>query len=83
MCAISGTAGGRAIKGAVVRMTDAQGSVRAVRSSASGEYRFADVAAGETYIFAVYSKQYAFAEPSHARTVVEELDDVDFVATTK
>lgn len=51
---------GRAVRGALVTLTSADGTVRTSVSSAFGYYRFTDVVVGETYIIGATSKRYTF-----------------------
>ena len=74
------TANGRGISNATVTMTDASGTVRTARTSAFGYYRFDDVTAGATYVFTVGSKRFHFGQSAQARSVLEETDDINFVA---
>jgi CSLREA domain-containing protein len=69
---------GRAIPGALVRMTSISGHLRSALTNAFGYYRFDDVQAGETYMFNAASKRYRF-DP-RVITVNDELADLDFVA---
>jgi len=61
-------------------MTDETGSVRTARSSNFGFYRFTDVAAGATYVFSVSGKRFAFKNNTRVESIVEETDDINFVA---
>jgi CSLREA domain-containing protein len=74
------SAEGRAISRAVVSLINASGEIRYAATNTFGYYRFADVAAGETYVFAVSSKRYNFSRNPQVRTVVEETSEVDFTA---
>ena len=74
------TAQGRGIKNAVVTMNDNAGSVRTATTNSFGYFRFAEVGAGETYVFTVSSKGYNFQEPSRAVTPNEDTTDLNFVA---
>jgi hypothetical protein len=74
------TSDGRGIRNAIVTMTDAEGNVRTATSSAFGYYRFADVPAGGTYVFRVWSKRYTFAQSSVIINVTNAVDDLNFTA---
>ena len=74
------TASGRGIRNARVTMTSPNGEVRVVGSNPFGYFRFAEVAAGETYIFSISAKGYRFAEPVQVRTIFAETADLNFVA---
>ncbi|HEX8738212.1 MAG TPA: carboxypeptidase-like regulatory domain-containing protein [Pyrinomonadaceae bacterium] len=67
----------RGVAGARVTMTGADGVPRRALTNPFGYYRFDNVQVGETYIFAVESKQYSFAPQTVY--VGEELNDLDFV----
>lgn len=71
--------GSRGVGGALVRLVDQNGGARTTRTSAFGYYRFNDVAAGQTYVFEVRSKQFRFAP--RVVSVAEEIGDLDFVAS--
>jgi hypothetical protein len=60
-------------------LTDASGQTRTAQTNSFGNYRFAEVAVGETYILTVSSKKYFFAEPSRIVNVQDSLEDLDFV----
>ena len=73
------SAGGRrGVSGAVVSLTDQNGNTRTVVTNLFGYYQFEEVAAGETYIFNVSSKQYQFAP--QVVSINEDMSDLDFTA---
>lgn len=74
------TAEGKAIRGALVTMTDAQGNTRTSITGLTGYYRFADVTVGATYIFSVSAKRYSFSQQTQVRNILSETDDIDFTA---
>ena len=74
------TANGRGIRNVVVTMTDEDGNTRTARSTSFGSYRFADVPAGATYVFSVSGKRFAFRNNTRVESIVEETDDINFVA---
>ena len=74
------TAEGRGIRYAHVMMTDAAGETRMTRTGSFGYYRFDDVTAGETYIFSASAKEFSFQNSTQVINVVEELENLDFVA---
>lgn len=74
------TADGRGIRNVLINLTDASAETRTVLSSAFGYYRFADVPAGATYIFSVRAKHYTFSQPTQVRSVVEDANDLNFIA---
>ncbi len=69
---------GRGLRNAIVTMTDANGNIRTAGTNTFGYYRFVDVGVGETYIFAVNSKQYTFAP--QVLNITEDLSDLNFIA---
>lgn len=75
------TANGSGIYQARVALTDATGATRIVLTNSFGYYRFADVAAGETYIVAATHKRYQFTNPTRVLNVVEDLEEVNFIAS--
>ena len=74
------TANGRGIRNVRGALTNAQGETRVVLSGAFGYYRFADVAAGETYILIARSKHFEFANAVQVINVTEDATEIDFVA---
>lgn len=73
------TANGRGIRNVLITLTDASGNVRTATTTSFGYYRFADVAAGETYVIAATGKRFAFDQPSQVLNVNENVADVNFV----
>jgi hypothetical protein len=74
------TADGRGIKNVVVTITFPNGLTRTAISSSFGYYRFADVPAGEIYIFSAAAKRFTFAQNSQVRQISDDTQDIDFVA---
>lgn len=72
---------GRGIRNVLVTMTAASGATRTVISGAFGNFRFADVPAGETYIFSVRAKRYSFNQPAQVRSIDEDTGDIIFTAS--
>lgn len=72
------TAGRKGILRAVVTLTGSDGAVQTQLTDRTGNYRFDDVAAGETYVIQVNVKFYAFAP--RVISVNEEVQNLDFVA---
>jgi hypothetical protein len=72
------TAEGRGLRGALVRLTLADGSTRTATTSSFGHYRFADLQAGQTVNIEVVSKRYGF----QAQTVnlSGDVAGLDFIA---
>ena len=80
--AISGrvmTESGRGIRNVRMTLTDASGNVRTATTTAFGYYRFADLAAGETYIITAFGKRYTFDQPSQVLNINGDLTDINFV----
>ncbi|HLM00043.1 MAG TPA: carboxypeptidase regulatory-like domain-containing protein [Pyrinomonadaceae bacterium] len=68
---------GRGIANVKIGMLDPQGQVRYALSNPFGYYSFADVPAGETYVFSVKAKGY---QPmSLSREVTEDVADLEIV----
>jgi len=61
-----------------VTLTDSQGNSRTILTRKLGNFRFADVAAGETYIISVTARRYTFA--SQVVTPIEDIADLSFSA---
>ena len=74
------TADGRGIRNVQLTMTSSNGETRTVNSTAAGNFRFTDAAAGEIYIFTVNSKRYKFTQSSQTRSVTGDVSDIEFVA---
>lgn len=72
------TTNGMGLKNAIVLLTGAGGVTQQVRTGSMGYYRFANVAAGATYVLDVNSNRYTFA--SRLVTVSDDLTDVDMIA---
>jgi hypothetical protein len=74
------TALGHGIRTTTVTMTNANGETRKVISGTSGYFQFTNVPTGETYVFSVISNRFTFVEPTLVRTILENPDDIIFVA---
>ncbi len=74
------TADGRGIRNVPVKMTDGSGQTRTALSSINGRFRFADVAPGAVYIFAVSAKRFRFAQDKQVLVINEDKDDINFTA---
>ncbi len=72
------TARGRGISSAVVHLTSQSGEIQTVRTNRLGYYTFTELAAGETYIFNVFSKRYQFNP--QVVNLTEDLAELDFSA---
>lgn len=75
------TASGLGIRNVSVKIAFPSGEVRSTLSSSFGYYRFTDIPAGDIYVITVTAKKYSFADPTQIRSVQDDLQDVDFVAS--
>ena len=71
---------GRGLDKVMIIMTDGNGEVRYALTNPFGYYRFADVPAGETYIFTAVSKRYQFTQPTQILSVTGQFEDLNFTA---
>jgi hypothetical protein len=69
---------GRGVSNAVVHLTNQNGEIQTTRTTLFGYYTLKDIAAGESYIFNVYSKRYQFN--TQVITLTEDLDGLNFTA---
>jgi Carboxypeptidase regulatory-like domain len=74
------TASGRGIRNVRITLTAPSGESRTAISSSFGYFRFNEVLAGETYVFAVSAKRYTFVSPTQVISIMEDLEGVNFVA---
>lgn len=74
------TAGGRAVAGARIIMTDADGGTRTALTNPFGYYRFVDVEVGQTVIFEARHKNRTFAQPTQIVSLEEDTQTVNFTA---
>jgi hypothetical protein len=72
------TARGRGISNAVVQLTSQSGEIQTARTNRLGYYTVTELAAGETYIFNVFSKRYQFNP--QVVNLTEDLAELDFSA---
>jgi hypothetical protein len=72
------TADGRALRNAQIRLTAADGSSKTVMSGAFGNYRFANVQAGQSVTIQVFSKQFGF-QPQTVN-VSGDISGLNFIA---
>lgn len=77
------TESGRGIRSVKITLTDSSGNTRTATTTAFGYYRFADVAAGETYIISAFGKSYTFSQPSQVLNINGDLTDIDFIGYSK
>lgn len=61
-------------------MTDAGGYVRTALSSAFGNYKFENVAAGATFIITATGKHFTFSQPTQVLNIYEDIEDLNFIA---
>lgn len=74
------TLDGQGIQNAAVRLIDDTGSSRTVHTASFGYFRFDGVEAGRSYIVEVISPKYVFPQPVIVINVVDNINDLDFVA---
>lgn len=79
---VSGRVTARKVRGgvarAIVSMTSQTGETRTAKTDSSGNYRFEDVRAGETYVFSVSASGYQFN--SQVVTISEDLVGLNFTS---
>lgn len=71
------TPDGRGVRGVVVSLRAADGTVRTATTNSFGFYRFEDVDAGDGYVVSAASKRYRFA--SRVINVVDSISDADLI----
>lgn len=74
------TADGQGIRNAIVQLTATNGEVRIARTGAFGYFSFEGIPVGHTYVFAVQSKRYTFAQPTQTRFISDAVEDINFTA---
>jgi Carboxypeptidase regulatory-like domain len=74
------TSDGAGIAHATVTMTDPANGLLTAITNAFGYYTFTEIPTGQTYILAVNSKKYVFADSPRAVNVQDDLTDVNFIA---
>ena len=74
------TSVGRGIRNVRVTVTGADGESHTAVSTAFGYFRFGEIPSGATYIFAVSARSFQFSQPTQIRTILEDTDDIIFVA---
>jgi hypothetical protein len=72
------TPNGRGLSNAFVNLTESDGTVHTVRTSAFGYYRFRDLTAGQSVTLSVSSKRYSFAP--RIINLNEEIEDLNLVS---
>lgn len=76
-------ANGVGIANVRVSMTDQTGETQTAVSNSFGNFRFAEVPAGEIYVFTVHSRRYQFSVPSRVLSVSDNVSDLVFIADWK
>ena len=75
------SADGRPLRNAVVTLSGNSLSTRMRSATTSfGTYTFSGLQPGDTYIVTVATQRYTFAVPSRVISLVDNLNDIDFVA---
>jgi hypothetical protein len=74
------TADGRGIRNVSITMMSASGALRTATSSSFGYFTFENVLVGEVYILSVRAKQFQFSQSVQAVSVLEDMDDINFIA---
>ena len=74
------TAAGRGINNVSVTITFPGGEIRMARSNAFGYYTFTDIPVGNLYVIRVSSKHYTFSNPVQIREILDDLQNLDFIA---
>jgi hypothetical protein len=77
------TANGFGIANVRVSMTNQAGASATAVSNTFGNFRFAEVPAGEIYVFTVHSRRYQFSVPSQVLSVTDNVGDLVFIADLK
>ena len=72
---------GQGIARATLSLTDISGNTRIALSSPFGYYRFEDVQSGQVYVLSIEHKRYVFDPNTHVLNVVDEITDLDFLAS--
>jgi hypothetical protein len=73
---------GRGIRNVRITLTESNGATRTFLSGAFGNYRFGDIAAGQTVTVSVFAKSHRFEETVRVIAVTEDLTGVDFVGNS-
>ena len=73
-------ANGKGIANVRVVLTDTNGLARVAVTNAFGNYKFDEVAAGQTVTLSVNSKKFTFVNPTQVLNVSENANDVNFTA---
>ncbi|QYO67220.1 carboxypeptidase-like regulatory domain-containing protein [Leptolyngbya sp. 7M] len=76
------TSGGSGIRNTVLKLTAPDGSITMAQTGSFGNFIFASVQAGQTYILEIIDGRHTFAEPVRMIFVSEEITDLLFVTKT-
>lgn len=74
------TAGGQGIRNIRVTMSSGDGTTQTALTGSFGYFRIDDVTTGQTYVLRISSKRYSFANPSQVLSILEDVDDINFVS---
>lgn len=74
------TANGNGIRNVRVTITYPNGQSQVALTGAFGYYSFEEIPAGATYTISVRAKKYTFSQPVQICTIMEEREDIDFIA---
>jgi hypothetical protein len=74
------TAGGNGIRNAFITITASNGVTQTVQSGAFGAYKFTGIAVGESYVLTVTARKYSFQQSSQIREILDDTQDINFVA---
>ena len=72
---------GRGIALARLSLTDSSGNTRTALSNPFGYYSFEDVEVGQHYVLSIGHKRYVFDPSVRVINVVDEILDLDFIAS--
>jgi hypothetical protein len=70
---------GRGIRNVVITMTDSQGITRTATTTSFGYYQFADVPAGQTYVFTARGKRFSFGQNTIVQSITENTNNINFI----
>ena len=74
------TAEGRGLTNALVRLTEANGTVHTAFTGRRGYYTFSEIEGGQTVTVSVASRRFSFSEPVRVVSLTDNVADLDFVA---
>jgi hypothetical protein len=72
---------GRGIRNVRVMLIEPDGATRFSLTGPFGFYRFENVSVGEIYVLTIFSKRFVFDNPTLTISVMDELTNLDFVAS--